>query len=249
MHSNRYIYTFVAIMTAVVALALAFLFTALKPIHDRNEAIYAKKAILSAVNSKIDGDVSGMTNEEILQIFNSNIEQRVLDTDGNILSEEQILDNSDGATKAEEIDMAKQKKKNPSERVLPFYVFKADDGSEYYIVSMRGNGLWDEIWGNVAFESDLNTIAGVSFDHKAETPGLGAEIKDNKGWYNQYIGKEIYNEKGELVSVKSIKGGAKDPNHQIDAISGATITGDGVNDMMEAYLNLYQPYLESLKKS
>lgn len=249
MHSNRYIYTFVFIMTAVVALLLAGMFTFFKPIHDRNEAIYNKKVILGAVSTKLDGDFKGLTDDDVQGIFDQNIKQFVLDTKGNELTVEQVQAQSNGATLAEEVDMAKEKKKPMDERVLPLYVYTSPAGETYYIVTVRGNGLWDEIWGNIALEADLITIAGVSFDHKGETPGLGAEIKDNKGWYTQYIGKEIYDKSGNLTSVNAIKGGAKDPKHEIDGISGATITADGVNDMLMAGLKLYEPYFNKIKQS
>jgi Na+-transporting NADH:ubiquinone oxidoreductase subunit C len=248
-HSNKYIYTFVLLLTAVVALALASLFTFLKPIHDTNEAIYNKKAILGAVSTKIDGDYNSLSDEQVQQIFDENIEQKVVDPKGNIIETDALQERSFGATKAEELDMAKEKKKPAEERSLPLYVYTAPDGEKYYIVTVRGNGLWDEIWGNIAFESDLNTIAGVSFDHKAETPGLGAEIKDNKAWYTQYIGKKIYDEGGDFESVNAIKGGAKDPTHEVDGISGATITADGVNAMLETGLKLYEPYFDKIKQS
>ena len=157
--------------------------------------------------------------------------------------------NCNGATMAEEVDMAKEKKKPAEDRALPLYVYTAPDGKQYYIVTVRGNGLWDEIWGNIALEDDLKTIAGVSFDHKGETPGLGAEIKDNKGWYSQYIGKKIYDEQGNFTSVNAIKGGAKNTEHEVDGISGATITADGVNAMMDTGLQLYETYFNKLKQS
>jgi Na+-transporting NADH:ubiquinone oxidoreductase subunit C len=236
-------------MTALVALMLAFLFTALKPIHDKNEALYSKRAILAAVESKIDTKMSDLSDEEIQAIFDKSITQQVIDTKGNVLNEEQIAEMSYGATKAEEIDMAKQKKKPESDRILPLYIYTADNGEKYYIFSARGNGLWDAIWGNIALEDDLNTIAGVSFDHQQETPGLGAEIKENAKWKSQYIGKKFYNNAGELISIDAVKGGAKDPNHEIDAISGATITSDGVDDMLKNYMKMYAPYLNKLKQS
>jgi Na+-transporting NADH:ubiquinone oxidoreductase subunit C len=236
-------------MTAVVALLLAGMFTFFKPIHDRNEAIYNKKAILGAVSSKLEGDFKALTDDDVQGIFDQNIKQVVLDTKGNELTVEQVQQKSNGATLAEEVDMAKEKKKPMDERVLPLYVYTSPAGETFYIVTVRGNGLWDEIWGNIALESDLKTIAGVSFDHKGETPGLGAEIKDNKGWYSQYIGKEIYDSNGNFTSVNAIKGGAKDPNHEIDGISGATITADGVNDMLMAGLKLYEPYFDKIKQS
>jgi Na+-transporting NADH:ubiquinone oxidoreductase subunit C len=149
--------------------------------------------------------------------------------------------------KAEDIDMAKERKKPEAERRLPLYVYE-QDGNGYYIVSVRGNGLWDEIWGNIALKEDLNTIAGASFDHKGETPGLGAEIKDNPAFPAQFKGKEIYDE-GEYVSVTVRKGGARDPQHEVDGISGATVTADGVTEMLYRGIKYYEPYFEDLRSN
>ena len=77
---------------------------------------------------------------------------------------------------------------------------------KFILVSVRGSGLWDEIWGSIALEDDFNTITGATFDHKGETPGLGAEIKDNPKFPSQFVGKKIYDENGEYVSVQVKKG-------------------------------------------
>jgi len=92
------------------------------------------------------------------------------------------------------------------------------NGEKVYIVSVRGNGLWNEIWGNVALQSDFNTVVGATFDHAGETPGLGAEIKDNPTFANNFKGKKIY-DNGEYVSINVRKGGAKDHLHDVDGIS------------------------------
>ncbi|NBC24963.1 MAG: NADH:ubiquinone reductase (Na(+)-transporting) subunit C, partial [Bacteroidetes bacterium] len=134
-------------------------------------------------------------------------------------------------------------KKNPENRLLPVFEYKSD-GQTCYIFSVRGNGLWDAIWGNIALKSDMNTIVGATFDHKSETPGLGAEIKDNPNFREQFQGKEIFAEDGEFVSITVRKGGAKDPDHEVDGISGATITADGVTDMLENGLGNYMAYIE-----
>ena len=148
---------------------------------------------------------------------------------------------------AEKIDMAKERKKPESERLLPLFIYE-QGGEKYYIVSVRGNGLWDEIWGNIALESDLSTITGAAFDHKGETPGLGAEIKDNPNFAKKFKGKKIYDE-GEYVSVTVRKGGAKDPEHDVDGISGATVTADGVTEMLHRGIKYYEPYFKTLKQS
>jgi len=225
------------IVTTVVALVLALMFNALKPIHDRNEAIFNKRAILMALGDELGSDLKKTSDTEVLELFDSKIEQVTLDMEG-----QKVPD-----TKAEEVSMAQEMKKAEDDRNLPLYIFTNEAGKKFYILSLRGKGLWDAIWGSIALEDDLNTIAGVSFDHQAETPGLGAEIKDNPDWFGQYTGKKLYNEAGEYKSVITKKGGAKDPNHEIDAISGATITADGVSEMMYRGLQYYEPYLRKNK--
>lgn len=236
MHSTRYIFTFVTLLTMVVALVLSLLATGLKPIHDRNEAIYNKKAILSAIESNLDAKASTMTDDQVQTIFDSQIEQIVVDMNGNVI---------DGVI-AEQIDMARERKKPVADQRLPIYIYNSQEG-KIYIVSVRGSGLWDEIWGSIALEDDFNTIAGAAFDHKGETPGLGAEIKDNPKFPAQFVGKKLYNESGEFVSVEVKKGGIREPAHQVDAISGSTITGNGVTEMLDRGLQYYEPYFNKQK--
>lgn len=233
MYSNNYIIMFTLAMTAIVALVLSLLFSGLKDIHDFNEAIYNKKEILLSINPTADK----MSSEEIDEIFKSKVEQLVLDANGAPL--EGVL--------AEKIEMAKEKKKPESERRYPLYIYTDDDGSKVYITSVRGNGLWDEIWGAIAIEgSDFQTVAGASFGHKAETPGLGAEIKDNKGWVRKFQGKKIVNEnQTDYLEVK--KGGAVDETFDVDGIAGATVTCDGVSKMIEKGIKPYLAYFESVQ--
>ena len=127
-----------------------------------------------------------------------------------------------------------------------FYV----DSEKFYIIELRGVGLWDAIWGYMSLKSDFNTINGVSFDHKGETAGLGAEI--TKDWFkDSFVNEKVFNENGDLVGITVLKGN-NDPNntdkddHEVDAISGSTITGDGVTDMIIERLNNYLPYLKKL---
>jgi Na+-transporting NADH:ubiquinone oxidoreductase subunit C len=229
-----------------VAVLLAALFFGLKDIHKKNEAIYNKRAILSAIANHLNEDLNTMSDEQVQAVFDSQIEQLALGMEGKILESEQIKESGYAGGRAEDIDMGKEKKKALDNQILPVFIFTKSDGQKYYIFSVRGKGLWDEIWGNIALESDLNTIAGVAFDHKGETPGLGAEIKDNPAWKSQFVGKQLFDEFGRFVGVNVRKGGARDPLHEVDAISGATITGDGVAEMLERGLQYYEPYINSL---
>ena len=239
MESNKSIVTFVVIMCAVVSIALAGLLIATKDIAKKNEEIFNKRAILKAVESKLgDQLVADLSDDEVLNIFDSKVEQFVTRIDG-----------SEVDAVAVDVDMAKEKKKPEAERNLPVFIY--DNGSsKNYIVAVRGNGLWDEIWGYIALESDLNTIAGATFDHKGETPGLGAEIKDNPAFPASFINEKIYDDAGKYTSVKVVKGGADEGDiHAVDGISGATVTADGVGEMLNRGLYYYDTYFQSLKKA
>lgn len=233
-------------MTTIVAISLALLAVGLKPIHQKNEAVYNKKAILSAISGEIPGDFKSLKDEDVQAIFDTKITQKVVDIEGNELTSQQVMDAGYVGGRAEDVDMKKEKKKPEAERIFPIYTYTKDDGSELYILSVRGNGLWDEIWGNIALESDKNTIAGVAFDHQGETPGLGAEIKDNAAWAAQFEGKTIYDDSGNFVSIDVKKGGGtKNLPHAVDGITGATITADGVDEMLDRGLQYYEPFLKS----
>ena len=233
--STKYIYLFALAMTVLVAVMLAGSKVVLSPIAKVNEDIFNKRQILEAIATPLEEagkPIASLTDDEVLAIFEEQIEEQVVDGSGELV---------DGMT-ATEVDMAKEMKKDPAERMYPVYKVNFDNSS-YYIFSVRGNGLWDAIWGNVALEDDMNTIAGVSFDHAGETPGLGAEIKDNNKWKAQFVGKKIY--KGDkFVSVLVRKGGAIDKTHEVDGLSGATVTADGVTKMLYEGLRAYEPYME-----
>jgi Na+-transporting NADH:ubiquinone oxidoreductase subunit C len=115
---------------------------------------------------------------------------------------------------------------------------------------MFGAGLWDWISGFVALESDLNTVKGVAFDHKSETPGLGARITE-EGVKARYVGKKIFDADGSLQSVAMIKGEKGEPldDHHIDGMSGATLTGKGVNAMLSDYFGYYSKFIEKTKSA
>lgn len=250
MHSTGYIIRFTIVMTVIVAFVLALMVSGLKPIHTENEEVYNKKGILSAVAEQLGKDINTMSNKEVQEVFSSQIEQKVVNSKGEELTADQIKAATDGAAdKAEDLDLSKESKKPEGEKLLPVYTFKGKDNKMYNILYVRGKGLWDEIWGYITLDSDWNTIAGEAFDHKGETPGLGAEIKENKAWYTQFTGKKLYDQSGAYKSVAVVKGGVKIPDHQVDAISGATITGNGVDEMLERGLKYYEAYIQKNKKS
>lgn len=227
---------FVLAMTVISSALLAGLFYATEDMAKTNEAVFNKRAILGAVKDYLPNSYAEMTDEEVLEVFNE-IEGVSLDASGNVLKE----------VEADKIDLQQERKKDLEDRKMPFFKYTSADKKDYYIVSVRGKGLWDDIWGYIALEKDLNTIAGASFDHKGETPGLGAEIKDNAAFPNNFIGKKMYDADGNLNPVRVSKGPAKPNTNWVDGISGATITGDGVGVMIEEWMPLYDKYVQKLK--
>jgi len=227
-NSNLYTFIFAIVMVIVVASALAFTATTLKPLQAENVRKEKMQNILSTIGVNVDRNEAG-------NIFTDYVKQEVaLNADG---TENTEVD-------AFSINLMKETKKPAEEQAFPLYIAEKE-GKMYYVVPLWGAGLWKEIWGYVALEEDQNTIIGASFDHAGETPGLGAEI--NQGWYeDQYIGKTILDENGNFVSVNALKGGA-DPNdmHAVDAISGGTITSEGVNKMLDERLKNYLPYFKN----
>ncbi len=237
MSNNSYILTYIIGLSAFVALMLALAFSGLKPIHDANEEVFKKRDILSAIKDQFEVDVMNCPPQEVFDIFDKKVTQVVIDANGQVVE----------GKKADDIDMKQEEKKPKEDRLYPLYIYEGDS-EKYYLTAVRGNGLWDKIWATVAIKDDFNTIAGVSFDHVTETAGLGAEIKDSEAFKKAFQGLELYNDEGKYVSVSVVKGGIKKPDHQVDAIAGATITSNGVTEMMYKGLAVYLPYFESLKK-
>lgn len=244
--SNIYVVVFTAIMTIVVGGVLSFTSQVLAPAQKKSVELDTKSQILSSV---MDREKLGqMKPEEVLSMYDARITSLVVDINGN-----QVETDEDGnQIIAEEVDILKNYKKDPENRLYPVFKYMNAENKEKidaYILPLYGAGLWDKIWGFVALDSDLKTIAGASFAHKAETPGLGARIASPQ-IQQRYVGKEIYDENGDLVSVKMVKGEGNPglTKHEVDGMSGATITGKGLNAMLENYLSYYQSYLNKTKK-
>lgn len=132
------------------------------------------------------------------------------------------------------------------EEPLTLYLYEKD-GQNGYVIPTTGNGLWGKIYANIALADDLNTITGITFSHDSETPGLGAEIT-SETFCNQFIGKQILDNSGNVVSVAVVKHADPGDPHQVDAISGGTMTSNGVSAMLIDELKRYQDYISSQRK-
>lgn len=227
-NSNGYTFLFAGIMVTVVGALLAFTATSLKPAQDENVKKEKMQNILASVGVDVDREAATAQFGEVVK------EQLTLNEDGSVNTK----------VKAFDVDLKVELAKPAASQAYPLYVAEKD-GKKFYIIPLRGAGLWDAIWGYVALEEDMNTVKGAVFDHKGETPGLGAEI--TQVWFqDRFIGKKIKDESGKIVGVKVVKSNAT-PN-DVDAISGATITSDGVSAMVSERMAHYQNYFDKLKK-
>ena len=104
------------------------------------------------------------------------------------------------------------------------------DGQTKYVFPLKGMGLWGGISGFISVDEDLNTIYGAYFNHEGETAGLGAEIKDSQAWQEKFQGKKILDENGN-VAIAVVKK-VENPASEVDCVTGATLTSNGVSDML-----------------
>jgi Na+-transporting NADH:ubiquinone oxidoreductase subunit C len=234
--SNGYIVFYAAVLTIVCGGLLAFASQSLKPLQDANVELERKQNILATVLELKKGD-------DINAIYSSKVKESVIDFQGNTKE----------GVKATDVDIVKEYKKKPEERLLPVYEFRNETDPtkvDNVVLPIYGFGLWNDIWGFVALKSDLNTIQGVKFQHKGETPGLGARIESEEIQL-RFKGKSIFD--GDVLKSVALQKGegndySNDP-HKVDGMSGATLTGKGVNNMFYDYLTCYKSYLLKNKQN
>ncbi len=242
MYTNGYIFRYAAIMVIIAAAVLSTAAVMLKPFQERNMAIEKMGGILTSANVEV------VDKEATIDMFNQYVvEAIVIDKDGNVV--ESIKEGSKQDGTAFKLNMKKQLylKSKGEDFQMPLFLIEKD-GVQSYVIPLWGSGLWGPLWGNIALKDDLNTVVGVTLDHQGETPGLGAEIS-RADFMAQFTGKEIFDTDKNLVSVAVVKGGIQSkPEHMwphgVDAISGGTITCNGVTDMLKDVLECYEPYLK-----
>ena len=192
------------------------------------------------VNENDETSVEFVSKDKVADVFSKYIKKQLV-IKGDEVSEDE---------KAYLIDIKKEQAsaKAGNKRRLPLFVGEKE-GETFYIAPIRGKGLWDAIWGYVAMNKDM-VVQGVFFDHKGETPGLGANIKQ-RFFMDDFKGEDLMNNgqfKGIVVSKSNADPKNEDKNdNEVDAIAGATITGDGVSAMIKSELKLYVPYFKKIK--
>lgn len=235
MHSNRYTLLYAAAISIITAVILAMTSEGLKPAQEANVALDKQTNILRSVR------VTSTDRKTIESTYAERVQELVLNSTGDMVEGVAI----------KSVRLKDQVNKEPEERQLPLYVYLGDDGRKYYIIPTYGVGLWGPIWGYVALEGDFNTVYGANFDHKGETPGLGAEISET-AFQQQFEGKKIMTESNEFISVNVVKPTDKvdyGDEHRVDGISGGTITSRGTDAMLKNCLEPYLAYFEKLKST
>ncbi len=233
-NSNSFTFIFTIILVAVVGTVLAVTFLALKEPYAENVRREKMQNILASMNVKVERDAAPAKYQELVK------ETVLVDAQGRPVEGDafsldvlkQYKDWKAGVLKAED---------------LKYPVYKAAvEGKELFVLPVVGTGLWGPIWGYLSVEKDGRTVYGSVFDHKGETPGLGAEIA-TAVFTNQFPGKTITEDDGTYTGIKVYKGGSQttDP-HGVDGISGGTITSDGVHEMLKRTLAIYDQYLKSV---
>ncbi len=231
-------YVFILTITVVCSFLLSLAAEGLRELYAKNVEVDKKKNILSAIGLDIDS----FTIPDIDKYFNDNIDTLIVDISGNVVYEISILDLDEIENKQTgEIQYFYDDKE-----YLPLY---NETINNVLILPISGKGLWSSLYGYFAIDANnYSTVKGITFYAHGETPGLGAEI--SKKWFqNNFIGKEIYSINNNLKSITVIKGKASiDNKYQVDGISGATITSNGVTTLLKRDLERYQPYFINKRK-
>lgn len=224
--SNRYIFIFSSVMVIAVATLLSLAATLLQPAQERNLEIEKKRNMLESINV-------AATRENTAELYEKYIKEGfVINRKGDPVE----------GVDAFRVVLKNEQKKPQDDQYLPVFRAVPEDGEKVIIFPVEGKGLWGPIYGYISLRSDMNTIYGVNFDHKGETPGLGAEINTSV-FESQFHGKKLYDDQN-FISVQVVKGGARDNDiHGVDAISGGTITSKGLEKMIYDCMVKYNDYL------
>jgi len=233
--SNTYTFMFALAVCVICSLALSLVSEGLRTKRELNVALDIKKNILKAVDLK-EPLSDKATTQEILNVYNATIEEVVIDVAGEIVEGKAPQDIQEG------------------EELYPLYMYKEDGIIIAYCFPIIGKGLWSTLYGYFALEPDAMTVRGITFYQHGETPGLGAEIAQD--WFqDNYKGKKIWDIKNnQLTPTKVIKGKVMDKvteeqaSFYVDGISGATMTSIGVTEMVDKWLNIYEPFFKTVRK-
>ena len=237
--SNLFTFLFAGIMVILVGFLLSSVDVSLQPLKKQNKNNEKMQNIVKTIITE------NVSRDEAKSKFDQMITKTViLNYNKQKIKENIGLDIINDKSSGFYIDLLKEYKgiKQKEKRNYPLFISESNHNT-YYIVPLMGSGLWGPIWGYIALDEEFN-IVGAIFDHKQETPGLGAEIRYKK-FQEQFQGKNILDKNGIFQSIKVLKGGASPEDlHGVDGVTGGTITSDGVTEMLERTLQIYVPYIK-----
>ena len=233
---NKYI--FILTITVFSSFFLSLASVGFKSKKDKNIEIDKKKNILSSIGV----DISDFDINDIDTYFRNNIDTLIINLDGEV--QNNIVINN--LLEVENKSTGETKFFYDGLEYLPFYL---ENQKNVIIMPVSGKGLWSSLFGYFAIDAtNYSTVKGLTFYAHGETPGLGAEI--SKKWFqNNFVNKEIYDSNSNFKSIIVVKGKA-DPNsmYEVDGISGATITSNGVTTLIDRDLKRYEPYFIKNRK-
>ncbi len=226
-NANGYTLVYSTVIVVIVAFLLAFVFKALKPMQDVNVALDKKKQLLYALNVRnVDNAAAAEKYKQLI------VADEIIDVNGKLINKGEPGGEKAGFT----LNSADYKAGK-----LALFVCKVN-GQTKYIIPIYGMGLWGPINGFIALNDDKNTVYGAYFNHEGETAGLGAEIKDNIKWQKLFQGKKLFGNDNSKIALSVVKK-VEDPTTQVDAVTGATLTSNGVSNMLAECLSKYLIFL------
>ena len=228
-NSNSYTIIYASVMVIIVAFLLAFVSSTLKPLQDANVAIDKKSQILASLN------IRGLEKSEIETKYDAVIVgDQIIKADGTVVN--------DGAAKDEAAFVVDSKDIN--ENNMPLYVANVD-GATKYVIPVTGRGLWGGLWGYIALNEDCKTVFGAYMSHASETAGLGALLVEP--WFQErFLGKKLFKDGSNDVALTVVKAGAvKEADFEVDGITGATLTTNGVAAMVKDGLQKYIGFINT----
>ncbi len=254
MNTNSNVYTVIysTVLVVVVAAILAFAAEGLKDKQNENVKLETITKVLTAA-AQSDDNFTIDENTDILATYRDRvIDAYFVDFEGEKVGESMNLGKDDlkniqvasTSDLKKQNDIIKKIEKGDADAAkslrLPVYVFDINDQT-ITVLPIYGAGLWGPVWGYLAFAQDGRSIDGAIFDHKSETPGLGAKIAEEP-FYGQFKGRKLTDKGGFSV----VKGGARGDINSVDAISGASITSQAVGTTINIWMKYYLPYLNIL---
>lgn len=242
---NSYTIFFAIAMVLIVGAVLAYAAESLKPTIDENKRLEKQQNILYAmgVNENDESSANFVSTNKVAGEFAKYITKQL------VIEGDKVTENNEAYL----IDVKKEQAaaKAGKLRRLPLFV-GVKDGKTFYIAPIMGKGLWDAVWAYIALDENM-VVQGAYFDHKGETPGLGANIKQ-RFFMDDFIGEHMLDASGDFIGITVAKGNADPKNedktdNEVDAIAGSTITGNGVSAMIKSDIKLYESFFKNLKNN